>query len=154
MKKQCALFVLMLVAGCDDDPTREGRQVTCPTPSPQLAGTWVGTMQNQQLAVTLADECFGDLFGNRFWMSQGGWTWSGRSGLATAFTGTLGVDLHLRMGTPPQPISFVSLFFQTPIPVPATTTLTGYADGSWRVPTDTMTVVAAFDSVALTLVRQ
>jgi hypothetical protein len=152
MKKWLLLAPLFLTLACDDDPNTPGIQTICATPAPNLAGTWRGTLQNQQLSVMVTETC-AVFIGGRTWWIEGGWTWNGSSGTLLGFTGTDLVSLSLvTTGPLPPPRSSVSLNFVLQVPL-TVNVMTGKAGGVWRLPTDTTQIVASFDSVAITLTR-
>ena len=142
-----------LLGGCDQDPNTPGVQINCPTAAPQLAGVWTTTLSHQPMSITLTEQCSQYLFGSPFWYVNGEWTWSGQRGNAFVSIVNSGVQMHLRMGNQPQPLSFVVLDLPTAIPI-TNSRLNGIAHGVWRVPTDTTRIFARFDSVQVALERR
>ena len=151
--KQILLLAVLLITACDDDPNTPGIQTICQSNAPRIEGTWRGALGAQQVTINLDERCVGWFDGSRSWWVDGQWTWGTHQGTASAHYSVDSVWISLRMGALfTQPGSWTTIKWGGPTPIVGNT-VSGIATGVWKLPTDTMNIVATFNNNAITLQR-
>ncbi|HEX6251409.1 MAG TPA: hypothetical protein VFZ56_08240 [Gemmatimonadaceae bacterium] len=141
------------VIGCNREITFAQQ---CTRPAPQLAGTWSGTLAQQEVTLQLTEDCqFMPLgFQGWTWAVEGDWSWGVLSGTASSSPYYASVPtIGLTALSADQGPTLV-VFTLSGTSLPAGSTLTGTLSGEWRSGADPVTTYGPFDGTSISFNRR
>jgi hypothetical protein len=148
-----AASLAVAAIGCSRDITFTPQ---CAEAAPRLAGTWSGTIEQQEISLRLLEDCQLIVFGFQgwTWVVGGEWSWGELSGTASSWPYTTALPvISLTLVSADQGPSLVGLSLSG-TSLPAASTLTGTLSGEWRSGSNPVIVHGPFDGASISLIRR
>jgi hypothetical protein len=157
MRRLCAYGIAVSLAvastGCSREITFTPH---CTEAAPRLAGTWSGTIAQQEITLQLVEECQLIVIGFQgwTWVVGGEWSWAELSGTAYGWPYVNPLPA-ISLTAPPvdqDPTNVVLTLSGGSLP--AGSAVTGALSGEWKSGSDPVTIHGPFDGASITLIRR